>query len=78
MIELCGNALEDESVEVGVLVEDGLGRKLEVLLLELASDWALVAEDEVDLRIRLSVQSARTEASESAPSCPGKSSQDQT
>ena len=38
-----------EGVQVGGLAEAGLGGRLEVLLLKLAGDGVLVAEDEVDL-----------------------------
>ena len=41
---------EVEGVEVGRLAEVGLGRELQVLLLELARDGVLVAEDEVELQ----------------------------
>ena len=42
-------SLENESEEVGVLVEGRLWRELEVLLLELASLGVLVANNEVEL-----------------------------
>ena len=38
-----------EGIEVGVLLERWLRRELEMLLLELARDRVLVAEDEVNL-----------------------------
>lgn len=80
---------EVEGVEVRRLAEVGLGRKLKVLLLKLASDGALVAEDEVNLQRAFQVSKHVTNASSSTgatdrdcdcdiPSCQGRSSRDQT
>ena len=70
-------SLEDKGEEVGVLVEHGLGRELEVLLLKLAGDWALVAEDEVSLSGAVS-KARETTGGANAPWCPGTSGPDRT
>lgn len=43
------NLLDNESVKVSQLLDRGLGREGEVLLLDLTSLGALVTEDEVNL-----------------------------
>lgn len=56
-----------ERVEVGGLAKVGLGGKLEVLLLKLASHRVLVAEDEVNLRERvIHVSKRHTDTNSSA------------
>jgi len=70
------NILYDKSVEVRVLAERRLGRRVKVLLLVLVRDRVLVTEDEVDLSNN---ECASSSPRPNTPPCSqDKSSQGQT
>ena len=71
------NILDNERVEVGQLLNGRLRRSREMLLLVLAGDGVLVAEDEVNLS-ETREYSQKGGGTRHAPWCPGTSSQDQT